>query len=90
MNPTLVEDRRQSELHLSSLRGREFTHDDQENEFVRAPIIETKIFILASRCIHCKYVILAGSAYELLDLEEQHARECNVRAASTPLENRSA
>jgi hypothetical protein len=48
----------------------------RENEFVRTPILENRVYCLTSQCGHCGYVILASSALELLDEEDQHATEC--------------
>jgi len=65
-------------------------HDDQENEFVRTPILQNKVFFFVSRCAQCSYFILASSAYELIDLEEQHALECKSNSGFIRLESGSA
>jgi hypothetical protein len=56
-----------------------------ESEFVRTPILENRVFFLSSRCTYCGYLILASSASELIDEEEQHAVECNATQGSTQL-----
>ncbi len=53
-------------------------HFPRNDEFVRTPILENRVFFLSSQCDSCGYLILASSAEELLDEEQQHAVECKA------------
>jgi hypothetical protein len=53
----------------------------REKEFIRAPFLENRLFFFTSRCGHCGYIIIASSAYELLQEEEQHVMECKAKTA---------
>jgi hypothetical protein len=57
-------------------------HIHAGREFARTPILENCVFFLSSSCSYCGYVILASSAQELLDEEEQHATECKAKHGS--------
>ena len=59
-------------------------HIQQENEFVHTPILENRVFFLTSQCGYCGYLVLASSALELLDEEEQHALECKAKHGLRP------
>jgi hypothetical protein len=60
-------------------------HFLRNDEFVRTPILENRVFFLSSQCDFCGYLILASSAEELLDEEEQHAMECKATHGVTRL-----
>jgi hypothetical protein len=46
-----------------------------ESEFVRTPVLENCAFFTCVQCGYCGYLILGGSAKELLDEGERHAIE---------------
>jgi hypothetical protein len=49
-----------------------------ESEFARTPVLENCAFFTCVQCGYCGYLILGGSAKELLDEEERHAIECKA------------
>ncbi len=49
-----------------------------ESEFVRTPVLENCAFFTCVQCGYCGYLILGGSAKELLDEGERHAIECKA------------
>jgi hypothetical protein len=65
-------------------------HIQQENEFVRTPMLENRVFVITSQCGDCGYLLLASSALELLKEEEQHALECKAKHGLSGLEIKSA
>jgi hypothetical protein len=48
----------------------------REGKFERTPVLENCAFFACVKCGYCGYLIVGGSATELLDEEEQHAIEC--------------
>ena len=50
----------------------------REGKFERTPVLENCAFFACVKCGYCGYLIVGGSATELLDEEEQHAIECNA------------
>jgi hypothetical protein len=53
-------------------------HADTETDFARKPVLENCAFFTRVQCGYCGYLILGGSAKELLDEEERHAIECKA------------
>ena len=53
-------------------------HIQTESEFERTPVLENREFFTCVQCGYCGYLILAGSAKELVDEEERHAIECKA------------
>ena len=53
-----------------------------ESEFVRTPVLENCAFFICVQCGYCGYLILGGSAKELLDEGERHAIECKATHGS--------
>jgi hypothetical protein len=49
-----------------------------EGKFERTPVLENCAFFTCVQCGYCGYLIVGGSATELLDEEEQHAIECKA------------
>ena len=49
-----------------------------EGKFERTPVLENRAFFTCVQCGYCGYLIVGGSATELLDEEEQHAIECKA------------
>jgi hypothetical protein len=49
-----------------------------EAKFERTPVLENCAFFTCGQCRYCGYLIVGGSATELLDEEEQHAIECKA------------
>ena len=49
-----------------------------ESDFARKPVLENSAFFACVQCRHCGYLIVGGSARELLGEEEQHAIECKA------------
>jgi hypothetical protein len=49
-----------------------------EGKFERTPVLENCAFFTCVQCGYCGYLIVGGSARELLDEEEQHAIECKA------------
>jgi hypothetical protein len=49
-----------------------------ESDFARKPVLENCAFFTCVQCSYCGYLILAGSAKELVDEEERHAIECKA------------
>ena len=53
-------------------------HIQAESEFVRTPVLENCVSFSYVQCGDCGYLILAGSAKELVDEEARHAIECKA------------
>ena len=49
-----------------------------EGKFERTPVLENCAFFTCVQCGYCGYLIVGGSATELLDEEEQHEIECKA------------
>jgi hypothetical protein len=49
-----------------------------ESDFAHKPVLENCAFFTWVQCRYCGYLIVGGSAWELLGEEEQHAIECNA------------
>jgi len=49
-----------------------------EGKVERTPVLENCAFFTCVQCGYCGYLIVGGSATELLDEEEQHAIECKA------------
>jgi len=49
-----------------------------ESDFARKPVLENCALFTCVQCGYCGYLILGGSARELLDEEERHAIECKA------------
>jgi len=49
-----------------------------EGKVERTPVLENRAFFTCVECGYCGYLIVGGSAKELLDEEEQHAIECKA------------
>jgi hypothetical protein len=49
-----------------------------EGKFERTPVLQNCAFFTCVQCGYCGYLIVGGSATELLDEEEQHAIECKA------------
>ena len=60
------------------LVGKRMQHADTESDFARKPVLEHCAFFTCVQCGYCGYLILGGSAKELLDEEERHAIECKA------------
>jgi hypothetical protein len=50
----------------------------EDDKFERTPVLENCAFFTCVQCGYCGYLIVGGSATELLDEEEQHAIECKA------------
>jgi hypothetical protein len=53
-------------------------HIQAESEFERTPVLESCVSFSHVQCGYCGYLILAGSAKELVNEEERHAIECKA------------
>jgi hypothetical protein len=53
-------------------------HADTESDFARKPVLESCAFFTCVQCGYCGYLIVGGSAKELLVEEERHAIECKA------------
>jgi hypothetical protein len=49
-----------------------------ESEFVHTPVLENCVSFSYVQCGYCGYLILGGSATELLHEEKRHAVECKA------------
>ena len=49
-----------------------------EGKVEHTPVLENCAFFTRVQCGYCGYLIVGGSATELLDEEEQHAIECKA------------
>jgi hypothetical protein len=49
-----------------------------ESKVERAPVLKHCAFFTCVQCGYCGYLIVGGSATELLDEKEQHAIECKA------------
>jgi hypothetical protein len=49
-----------------------------ESKVERAPVLTNCAFFTCVQCGYCGYLIVGGSATELLDEKEQHAIECKA------------
>ncbi len=56
-------------------------HADTETDSTRKPVLEDSAFFTCVKCGYCGYLILGGSAKELLDEEERHVIECKATHA---------
>ena len=52
--------------------------NQEESEFARTPVLENCEFFTSVQCGYCGYLILGGSATELLHEEKRHAVECKA------------
>jgi hypothetical protein len=59
-------------------------------DFARKPILENCAFFTCVQCGYCGYLILGGSAKELLDEEERHTIECKATHGLIGIRNRRA
>jgi hypothetical protein len=53
-------------------------HIQAESEFVRTPVLESCVSFSYVQCGYCGYLILGGSAKELLHEAKRHAVECKA------------
>jgi hypothetical protein len=53
-------------------------HTQRESALARTPVLENCLSFSYVQCGYCGYLILAGSAKELVDEEERHAIECKA------------
>jgi len=49
-----------------------------EGKVERTPVLENCAFFTCVQCGYCGYLMVGGSATELLDEEEKHAIECKA------------
>jgi hypothetical protein len=65
------------------MKAKETMRDiEQEEEFVRSPVLDNHGFCLQSWCAHCGFTILASSVYDLVEEEERHGRKCASKRES--------
>jgi membrane protein DedA with SNARE-associated domain len=67
-------------LHRGALGWEESAnmHIQAESEFARTPVLENCVSFSYVQCGYCGYLILGGSAKELLHEEKRHAVECKA------------
>ena len=66
------------EMDLALAETNNFMGIDQDNEFIRIPITDTRVLCLQSLCIYCGFTIFASSIYELVEEEDRHLRKCSL------------
>lgn len=51
---------------------------EEKSEFSGRPVLESCAFFSCIQCGYCGYLILGGSARELLDEKQRHTTECKA------------